>query len=202
MPTIYLLRHGETTFNATRVVQPADTPLSERGEQQAERLADRLAEVGIGAIRTSDLPRALSTAQAIARRTGLPLEVDPDLQERNYGAIRGTPYAELTDDIFGPDYAPPEGETWDAFHARVDRAWDRLVAAHGASADAIAVVTHGLVCWSIVSRRVLQEPSACTTMRFANTSVSILEGPAPWRARLVDCTAHLDDALRADGARA
>jgi broad specificity phosphatase PhoE len=201
VPTIYLLRHGETTFNATRVVQPADTPLSTRGERQAERLADRLADVGIRAIRSSDLPRALATAQAIARRTGAPLALDADLQERNYGAVRGTPYAELTEDIFGPDYAPPEGETWNAFHARVDRAWDRLVAAHGASDDAIAVVTHGLVCWSIVSRRVLQEPSACTTMRFANTSVSIIDGPSPWRARLVDCTAHLDDVLRAEGAR-
>jgi broad specificity phosphatase PhoE len=202
VPTIYLLRHGETTFNATRVVQPADTPWSERGDRQAERLAERLVDVGIRAIRSSDLPRALSTAQAIARRTGAPLALDADLQERNYGAVRGTPYAELTEDIFGPDYAPPEGETWETFHARVDRAWDRLVAAHGASDDAIAVVTHGLVCWSIVSRRVLQEPSPCTTMRFANTSVSILDGPSPWRARLVDCTAHLDDALRADGARA
>ena len=202
MPTIYLLRHGETTFNATRVVQPAATPLSERGKQQAERLAERLANVGIRAIRSSDLPRALATAQAIARRTSAPLALDPDLQERNYGAVRGTPYAELTEDIFGPDYAPPDGETWDTFHVRVDRAWDRLVAAHGASDDAIAVVTHGLVCWSIVSRRVLQEPSPCTTMRFANTSVSIIDGPSPWRARVVDCTAHLDDALRADGARA
>jgi broad specificity phosphatase PhoE len=202
VPTIYLLRHGETTFNATRVVQPADTPLSERGEQQAERLAARLAGVGIRTIRTSDLPRALSTAQAIARRTGAPLAVDADLQERNYGAIRGTPYAELQDDIFGPDYAPPEGETWDTFHARVDRAWARVVAAHGPTDDAVAVVTHGLVCWSIVSRHVLKAPSPCTTMRFANTSVSIIDGPSPWRARLVDCTAHLDDALRADGARA
>ena len=202
MPTIYLLRHGETTFNATRVVQPADTPLSERGERQADRLAERLARVGIRAIRSSDLPRALATAQAIARRTGAPLELDADLQERNYGAVRGTPYAELTEDIFGPDYSPPEGETWDTFHARVDRAWARVEAAHGATDDVVAVVTHGLVCWSIVSRHVLQEPSACTTMRFANTSVSIIEGPSPWRARLVDCTAHLDDALRADGARA
>jgi probable phosphoglycerate mutase len=202
VPTIYLLRHGETTFNATRVVQPADTPLSDRGEQQAERLAERLAGVGIRTIHSSDLPRALSTAQAIARRTGASLALDPDLQERNYGTIRGTPYADLAEDIFGPDYAPPEGETWHAFHARVDRAWERVVAAHGASDDAIAVVTHGLVCWSIVSRHVLREASDCREMRFANTSVSILDGPSPWRARLVDCVAHLDDALRADGARA
>ena len=202
MTTLYLIRHGETVLNATRVVQPADTPLSERGHAQAERLAARLADVGISRIRTSDLPRALATAEALARRCGGGLDVDPDLQERSYGAIRGTPYAELREDIFGPDYVPPEGESWATFHARVDRAWGRIVAAAAARDGALAVVTHGLVCWSIVSRHVLGEPSACTSMRFGNTSVTIVDGPAPWRARLIDCTAHLDDATRGDGARA
>jgi broad specificity phosphatase PhoE len=199
--TLYLLRHGETDLNARRVVQPAGTTLSERGVRQAERLAKRLAAEDIRVIRTSDLPRARATADAIARVTGAPLIVDPDLQERNYGAIRGTPYAELREDIFGPDYVPPEGESWEAFHARVDRAWARIAAEHGGREEAVAVVTHGLVCWSILSRHVLGEPSACTSMRFANTSVSIVDGP-PWRARLVDCTAHLDEARRADGGRA
>ena len=181
-------------------MQPADTPLSERGARQAERLAARLEDVGIRSILSSDLPRAHETALAIARVTGVPIELDPDLQERNYGAVRGIPYSELHEDIFGPDYVPPEGESWAAFHARVDRAWGRIVARHAGAT--LAVVTHGLVCWSILSRHVLAEPSACTSMRFANTSVSIVEGPAPWRARLIDCTAHLDDALRAEGARA
>ncbi len=202
MTRLYLIRHGETVLNATRVVQPADTPLSARGHAQAERLAARLADVGIHRIRTSDLPRALATAEALARRCGAGLDLDPDLQERSYGAIRGTPYAELREDIFGPDYVPPEGESWATFHARVDRAWGRIVAAAAARDGALAVVTHGLVCWSIVSRHVLGEPSACTAMRFGNTSVTIVDGPAPWRARLIDCTAHLDDATRADGARA
>jgi broad specificity phosphatase PhoE len=200
--TLYLIRHGETVLNATRVVQPADTPLSERGCAQAERLAARLANVGIHRIRTSDLPRALATADALARRTGVGLDLDPDLQERSYGAIRGTPYAELREDIFGPDYVPPAGESWATFHARVDRAWGRIVAAPAEVDGALAVVTHGLVCWSIVSRHVLGEPSACTSMRFGNTSVTIVDGPAPWRARLIDCTAHLDDATRGDGERA
>jgi broad specificity phosphatase PhoE len=198
---IYLLRHGETSLNASRVVQPADTPLSERGMRQAERLAARLVDAGIRTIRSSDLPRAYETARVVARVLGLPIDVDPDLQERNYGAVRGTPYAELAEDIFGPEYVPPAGESWAVFHARVDRAWARIVDA--APADgALAVVTHGLVCWSILSRHVLPDPCPCTSMRFANTSVSIVEGSGPWRARLVDCTAHLDDALRAEGARA
>jgi len=196
--TVYLLRHAETVFNAARVVQPPDTPLSERGLAQVERLADRLDGAGIATIRTSDLARALATARVLEARTGARLILDADLQERNYGAIRGTPDADLRDDIFGPDYVPPEGETWTEFHARVDRAWARVTSEP--SGAPIAVVTHGLVCWSIVSRHVAGTPAP--TMRFGNTSVTILEGPTPWRARLVDCTAHLDEATRADGARA
>ena len=196
--TIFLLRHAETTFNAARVVQPPDTPLSNRGLAQVERLADRLDGAGIATIRASDLPRALVTARRLEARTGARLIIDPDLQERNYGAIRGTPYADLRDDIFGTDYVPPEGESWAQFHARVDRAWARITTER--SDAPIAVVTHGLVCWSIVSRHVAGTPAP--SMRFGNTSVTILDGPTPWRARLVDCTAHLDEATRADAARA
>lgn len=196
--TVFLLRHAETVFNAARVVQPPDTPLSARGLAQVGRLADRLDGAGITTIWTSDLPRALATARVLEGRTGARLVIDADLQERNYGAIRGTPYADLRDDIFGPDYVPPEGESWAEFHARVDRAWGRVTAT--VSDAPIAVVTHGLVCWSIVSRHVTA--ASAPSMRFGNTSVTILEGPAPWRARLVDCTAHLDEATRGDGARA
>ena len=54
---------------------------------------------------------------------GAPLTFDPLLHERNFGDIRGTPYASLGFDMFAPDYAPPNGETWEVFHTRVDRAW-------------------------------------------------------------------------------
>jgi probable phosphoglycerate mutase len=181
-------------------VQPPDAPLSAAGRAQAERIGARLAAAGIGRIVSSDLPRAVATAEAIARHTAASLAFDPDLQERNYGAIRGTPYAALREDIFGPDYEPPEGETWEAFHARVDRAWAKVVAAADGP-GALAVVTHGLVCWSIVSRKVTASGAPCTSMRFGNTSLTILEGPAPWRAALVDCTAHLDGSEGRAGAR-
>ncbi|MGH7895088.1 MAG: histidine phosphatase family protein, partial [Candidatus Binatia bacterium] len=121
--TVVLVRHAETTFNAARVVQPPDTPLSERGREQARRLAARLAGSGIRQIRSSDLARARATAQALHAGTGAPLVLDPELRERDYGTIRGTPYAELDVDIFGADYVPPEGEGWDPFHRRVDQAW-------------------------------------------------------------------------------
>jgi probable phosphoglycerate mutase len=193
---LYLIRHAESVLNAARVVQPPEAPLSEIGRGQAERIGARLAGAGIDRIVSSDLARAVATAEAIARHTGASLAFDADLQERNYGAIRGTPYAELREDIFGPDYVPPEGESWDVFHARVDRAWARLAAAVDGP-GALAVVTHGLVCWSILSRHVTASGGPPATMRFGNTSLTILDGPTPWRAALVDCTAHLGDDGRA-----
>ena len=55
---VYLVRHGETPLNAARILQHPDTPLSERGAVQAERVAQRLAGCGVAAILTSDAPPA------------------------------------------------------------------------------------------------------------------------------------------------
>jgi len=197
---IFLIRHGETLGNASRTVQRPDNPLSPRGLAQAERLAKRLEREGIAAIVSSDLARAAQTAEHLARVTGLPVEHDALLQERNFGDLRGTPYAELGLDMFAFDYAPPNGETWTVFHARVDRAWARVLGAAGGP-GALAVVTHGLVCWSILSRHVTAADEPPASMRFGNTSLTILDGPTPWRAALVDCTAHLDGAGGRAGTR-
>ncbi len=196
-----LIRHGETVGNAVRVVQLPDAALSSRGIAQAERLARRLAPMGIARIVTSDLPRALVTAEHVRRATGAPLELDPLLQERNFGDVRGTPYARLDFDLFGLDYAPPGGESWEAFHARVDRAWERLLARAAETDGPLAVVTHGLVCRSVAARHVVMPDGCAVPERWENTSLTMLDGPAPWRVRLLNCIAHLDGlAAEATGA--
>lgn len=190
---IYLVRHGETALNAARILQPPATPLSERGIAQAQCVARRLASAGITRILVSDLRRAEMTAEAIARATGAALARDPELAERNFGALRGRPYAELGLDPFAPDYEPPEGESWSAFHARVDRAWARVDAAARAAAGPIAVVTHGLVCRSIVARLATLGPGLSLDGRgWRNTSLTVLEGGSPWLVRLLDDCSHLD----------
>ncbi|HSB41667.1 MAG TPA: histidine phosphatase family protein, partial [Methylomirabilota bacterium] len=193
------MRHGETLGNASRTVQRPDNPLSPRGVAQAERLARRLAYAGIGAILASDLARAAQTAERLAQATGLPVRHDPLLQERNFGDVRGTPYAELGFDLFALDYAPPNGETWEVFHARVDRAW-ALVRRHAASVDGhLAVVTHGLVCRSLAARHLLLPDGEVVPERWENTAVTIVDGPAEgarWPVRLLNCAAHLDDLAR------
>ncbi len=193
---IYLLRHAETDANATRVVQLPGAPLSARGREQAARLARRLAGESIVRIQTSDLARALETAAALRAATGAPLATDPALAERNYGDVRGTPYADLTSDIFAPEYEPPGGETWADFHARVDAAWTGLLRMAGELAGHLAVVTHGLVCEAVL-RRHLDGDWPADSQRWGNTAVTVIEPPRT--LRLLACTAHLEQ--RVEGGR-
>jgi probable phosphoglycerate mutase len=194
---IFLIRHGETLGNASRTVQRPDNPLSPRGVAQAERLAKRLECLGLAAILSSDFARAAQTAASLARVTGLPVEHDALLQERNFGDLRGTPYASLGFDMFEPGYAPPNGETWEVFHERVDRAW-ALIRARAAAVDGhLAVVTHGLVCRSLAGRHLVLPDGQPAPERWENTAVTIVDRPdaadGAWRVRLLNCIAHLDD---------
>jgi broad specificity phosphatase PhoE len=195
---IFLIRHAETASNAARVVQTVETPLSDRGRAQAERLARRLAAEGVARILSSDLARAAITANCVRAATGAPLEFDPLLQERNFGAIRGMPYAEVGVDIFAPSYAPPGGESWQTFHARVDRAWGRIRELAAEVSGNLAVVTHGLVCYSLALRHVGQPRAEAPPLRFGNTALTVVDAEPPWRVLLLNCTAHLDDASADD----
>ena len=190
---IFLIRHGETAGNAARIVQRPDIPLSERGIAQAERLARRLADVGIAGILASDLRRAAMTAEHLSRATRLPIAFEPLLHERNFGDIRGTAYADLGLDPFDPGYAPPNGETWEVFHARVDRAWDRMREVAAATDGHLAVVTHGLVCKSLAGRHLALPAGEGVPERWENTSVTIVDAAAPWRVNLLNCCVHLGD---------
>jgi probable phosphoglycerate mutase len=194
---IYLVRHGETAGNAALIVQKPDIPLSPRGVDQARRVARRLAGEGIGQILSSDLTRAAMTAEAVRETTGAPLRFDALLQERNFGDVRGTPYAELGVDLFAPDYEPPGGESWERFQARMDEAWVRIQEAAEECEGHLAVVSHGLVCRSVVRRRTRLPEGVdpdLSGIAWRNTSVTILDGPDPWRVRLLNCSAHLDEA--------
>jgi len=191
--SIFLIRHGETLGNASRTVQLPDNPLSPRGVAQAARLANRLEREGIALILSSDYARAAATAEHVHRATGAPVRYSPLLQERNFGELRGTPYAELGFDMFEPDYAPPNGETWEVFHARVDRAWALMQETAAATSGHLAVVTHGLVCRSLAGRHLVLPPGEAAPLAWGNTALTIIDPPAPWRVRLLNCIAHLDD---------
>jgi len=196
--TVLLVRHGETDGNAARVLQRADVPLNERGMRQAERLARRLFAHGFVHILCSDLLRARMTAAPLAARPGITIEESPLLQERNFGDLRGMPCAKLTEDPFGPDFVPPNGEDWPRFHARVAQAFALIVSRRRAVNGTLVVLTHGLVCRAVVERHALVPEGFSVPHHFDNTSVTGLHEDAPHVVSVINCTRHLMTSLKMD----
>jgi len=185
--TILLVRHGETAGNAERVVQRPEVPLNPRGVAQAARLAERLFELGFAHVLCSDLVRARMTAAPLAAR-GAAVELTPLLQERNFGELRGTPYAEFTEDPFAPGYAPPGGETIAVFHRRVAEAFALIVERRRGLAGSLVVVSHGLLCHALIANHTA---SASVPDHFDNASLTLVDPEPPHAVRLINCTRHL-----------
>jgi probable phosphoglycerate mutase len=153
MSQLILIRHGETLWNTERRMQGhRDSPLTERGLWQADRLGERLKTLAFTALYSSDLPRARLTAQRIAAATGHAIVADARLRERHFGVFEGLTQAEMearAPDAFqrfmsrDPQYAVPGGESPAAFFARCCAVLEELALRH--AGETIAVVTHGLV---------------------------------------------------------
>ena len=194
--TIFIVRHGETDGNASGRIQAPETPLNARGIAQAEALAERLAREGVARILVSDYARARMTAEAVQRATGAPLEVDARLRERDFGDWRGVSHDEIPH-FMDDGVVPPNGESWEAFHARARDAWESVARYAGEAGGNVVAVTHGLVCYSF-ARYHLSLPSGIEADRgFHNTSVTVAGSRAPWAVTTLNCTAHLDGAIEA-----
>ena len=143
MAQILLARHGETDWNLGRRVQGhTDIPLNATGIAQAQALADELAREPIVAVYSSDLSRALDTAGAVAARHRLPVSVDPDLREKNFGSWEGLTDTEISERF--PDAKRGvwgDGETTEQVSQRVVAAVERIAARH--PGGAVLVVAHG-----------------------------------------------------------
>jgi probable phosphoglycerate mutase len=136
MTTLLLVRHGETDWNALGKLQGhTDRPLNEYGRRQARALADRLADdERIDAVYASDLARARETAEIVGDRLGLPVGLDPDLREKNWGNWEGLRADERDAVVY-------DGETSEAHRERMLRAVERIVGRH--PGGRVVVVTHG-----------------------------------------------------------
>jgi broad specificity phosphatase PhoE len=151
--TIYFVRHGESEANAARrFAGRSDSPLTERGREQAKAVADVLAKVHFDRILSSPLSRCRDTAVVIARRHQLPVDLEPDLMEIDVGERTGSPFDEVRglpewrDDGF---VAWPRGETLDQVLDRAHRVVARIAAEN--AGQRVLVVGHGGVTRILMS---------------------------------------------------
>jgi broad specificity phosphatase PhoE len=173
--TFYFVRHGESAGNAARIFTgQTDSPLTERGRRQAEAIADELANIKFDRIVTSDLSRTRDTAETIAKRRGMPVEVFPELREIDVGDRTGTPFDEVrglpnwTDDGF---VAWPGGETLDQVVRRILGVVDRLT--RESPGKTILVVGHGGVNRILISHFLGVLPKLDRTPA-PNTNISVV----------------------------
>src|SRR3954449_12870646 len=148
--TLLLVRHGQSEWNAAGLMQgqTAHVPLTALGHQQAVQAAAELVRLGRdgagpGALMSSDLLRAVQTAEHCAAATGLPVQTTPALREQGYGELEGRPSRELWDvvDWTDPHWSADGGESLAQLHDRVGAYLEDL--RKRPPADVVALVTHG-----------------------------------------------------------
>jgi len=183
---IIAIRHGETDWNvATRLQGHIDIPLNPTGRWQAESVARALAADPIDAIYSSDLLRALHTAEAIARLTlaGGPAAVQRDsgLRERRFGIFEGHTYEAISQQwpdaarrwkIREPDFAPEGGESPRELIQRIRNTVDALASRH--LGQQIVLVAHGGVLDMLYRLATGLGVDAARTWALGNTAINRL----------------------------
>ena len=183
---IVAVRHGETAWNVdTRIQGQLDIGLNHRGLWQAERVAAALSEESIDRIYSSDLQRAHTTAQAIARHAGnsaaRDVQLHTGLRERGFGAFEGETWADIAhkwpEDSRrwkqrDPHFAPPGGETPTQLLARVAETVNEIAARH--AGEHIVLVAHGGVLDMLYRLATRQELHAPRTWHLGNAAINRL----------------------------
>jgi len=180
---LLLLRHGQTELSRQRRYSGRGDPeLTETGRRQAADAARYLAgKGGIAAVVSSPLQRAHATAVAAADALGLPVRVDEDLTETDFGEWEGLTFQEAAashPDIHGrwlrdTGLAPPGGESFDEVARRVRSARDRIVAEHGAGT--VLVVSHVTPIKTLLRMALGAGPAILHRLHLDLASLSIAE---------------------------
>ncbi|GAB1821824.1 bifunctional RNase H/acid phosphatase [Herbidospora sp. RD11066] len=198
--TLILLRHGQTALSVEkRFSGLGDPALTELGESQAAKAAERLAGAKLDAIVSSPLGRARQTAEAVAKTTGLPVHVDEDLRETDFGAWEGRTFAEIQERwphemtawLNDPAVAPPGGESFQTAGHRVQRARERLLAGH--PGETVLVVSHVTPIKLLVRYALNAPPEALYRMHLDLACLSAIDyySDGPSVLRVFNDTAHL-----------
>lgn len=188
---LFIVRHGETDYNRNRMMQGYhEIPLNERGIRQATLLAHRLKNEHLDRIVSSDLRRAVMTACIVASHTGVAMDYDPSLRERNPGLLTGKSYDDEPRFFTDPAYIPPEGEGVAEFRARVRNAFEAIAETARHADERLAIITHGLVCRAFVMEFFGDQGNDEVGSR--NTALTLANyDRGQWSLVTADCAGHL-----------
>ncbi|EGC93787.1 2,3-diphosphoglycerate-dependent phosphoglycerate mutase GpmB [Escherichia fergusonii] len=180
MLQVYLVRHGETQWNAERRIQgQSDSPLTAKGEQQAMQVATRAKELGITHIISSDLGRTRRTAEIIAQACGCDILLDPRLRELNMGVLETRNIDSLTQEeenwrrqlVNGTkDGRIPQGESMLELSERMHSALASCLELPQGSRPLL--VSHGIALGCLVSTILGLPAWAERRLRLRNCSIS------------------------------
>lgn len=191
MLQVYLVRHGETQWNAERRIQgQSDSALTENGERQAWQVAERVKALGITHVIASDLGRTRRTAEIIARVCGCDVILDSRLRELNMGVLERRHLDTLSEEeeswrrrlVNGtPDGRIPDGESMlemsERMHSALNACRDLPVGSRP------LLVSHGMALGCLVSTILGLPAWAERRLRLRNCSISRVDHQqSPWLA--------------------
>ncbi|MGN7134733.1 bifunctional RNase H/acid phosphatase [Rhodococcoides corynebacterioides] len=180
---LILLRHGQTPLSVEKRYSGRGNPdLTDIGRAQAAAAAERVARLGpIDAIVSSPLARARDTAEAVAARVGVSVRMLDDLTETDFGTWEGLTFAEVSARdgdahrrwMGDTSIAPPEGESFDAVRARVERALATVRREH--AGQTVVVVSHVTPIKTLLQLGLDVGPSILYRLHLDLASVSVVD---------------------------
>ena len=207
--TIIMVRHGETEGNIDDKAQGHfDAQLTERGRQQAQAVAKRLADIKFDAVYSSDLRRAMDTTKTIvANRPKLEIQPRSQLREYHFGDFEdflwddiGSAVPEVYQRWKNLDTRPtiefPGGESMGNAWQRVGEFVSEMLNAHSHGNETILVVGHGGSLQALLGQLLNLRIRNQWDFVFTNTGVTILDEhlytPNGWRMKTFNDTSHLN----------
>jgi len=159
---VYFVRHGQSADNIAPVFQSPDSPLSEEGLKQAERIAQRVSKLSFDTLIASPFCRAKETAEVIAKATQKEPELSELFVERiKPSSINGKPYTDEKaqaiwkkwhETLITPELRVEDGENFSDIVTRADKA---LTFLSSRPEKSLVVVTHGYFLRTMVGRVLL-----------------------------------------------
>ena len=208
---VYLVRHGESEHNTAPVFQSPDSPLSKKGQMQAENVSNRIFHLSFEALISSTLQRAKETAEIISRKTNvLPEHSDLFRESVAPTKISGKSYEDneasiiwhrWEDSLYASGLRVEDGENFDDLMIRAEKALKYL---KDRPEKAIVVITHGFFLRTLISKVLLGDLLTGETFKMIqraasseNTGLSVLryqtgfEEGYDWRLWTYNDHAHL-----------